>query len=378
MGVHETNCIIIEKMRQWLLQTARDTASAAGAASRAELHVKASHCSMLLQMGRGREAEPLLHECLAAQRRVLGDSDAATLASMKELGCLLMDTGRTGEAEPLLRESLQRRRAAFGSLPPKYVIGMSRDGPLVAGKILLTGLNSMAVLLRKQHGGHQEALALMEECAKLERELNGEVSAELMSNLAIIRSSVGAKTANTDAAQLASLQEVHKRLSSKFGEAHPNSLTAANNIAVVLLKGGELERAEECFRRHSQLARQHLGLANDTTIGLICGLAKTLVQLSRVRDAVPFFQEELRGRLQRHDEYRLDAGMELIKLLREHAYLWPGEDKAGEVVQMAKSHGVDLIAVRCAGDGGRGRTAGWRLVCCVLLVPGGMHLRRGD
>ena len=55
-------------------------------------------------------------ECLAKQRRALGEGHLDTLSSMSTLGELLLDNGQTAEAETLLRESLSRRRSGHALL----------------------------------------------------------------------------------------------------------------------------------------------------------------------------------------------------------------------------------------------------------------------
>ena len=52
-------------------------------------------------------AEALLAECLAAQRRVLGDENPSTLQSMYNLADLYAKTGRVAEAAVLFEEELR-------------------------------------------------------------------------------------------------------------------------------------------------------------------------------------------------------------------------------------------------------------------------------
>lgn len=295
-----------------------------------------TRAKMLVQMGKGIEAEPVLRECLAKQRRALGEGHLDTLSSMSTLGELLLDNGQTAEAETLLRESLSRRRSGYGGLPPRTVVGETKNGQLFVGHILYQALNSLGLLFTKK-GDHRQALLLLEEAAELQRELDGGISPEMHANLAHIRRCTGG---SRDAA-LADFEAVHAQLRGTLGRSHPKTLAAAMNIGVLLLKGKQHERALVHHRQYAALARQHLGRGSETTRTLICGHAKALQALGRVDDALPLFEEELLGRLEAHDAFRLDAGMDLVKLLRDHGR--PG--KADEIVRMCATHGVDLIGV---------------------------------
>jgi len=73
--------------------------------------IAAGNLSLALgTLGRWREAEPLLRETLAGNRRLLGDTHPRTVTNMTNLGLLCMDLGRQEEARILLEEALAATR----------------------------------------------------------------------------------------------------------------------------------------------------------------------------------------------------------------------------------------------------------------------------
>ena len=64
----------------------------------------------------------MYRDCLAIQRRVLGNKHSSTLSSIGSLAGLYELQGRYGEAEPLKVECIQGRRRVFGN-KHDYTIG---------------------------------------------------------------------------------------------------------------------------------------------------------------------------------------------------------------------------------------------------------------
>ena len=65
------------------------------------------------------EAEPLLRDTLAIQRRVHGDGHCATLMTCRSLATLLIGTRRYSEAEELSRDALAQARRTLGPEHPQ-------------------------------------------------------------------------------------------------------------------------------------------------------------------------------------------------------------------------------------------------------------------
>ena len=70
------------------------------------------------ELGLLEEAMPHQERALAVSRRVLGDDDPDTLASIHNMGVLLLVQGQAAEAELYLRESMEGRRRVLGDNHP--------------------------------------------------------------------------------------------------------------------------------------------------------------------------------------------------------------------------------------------------------------------
>ena len=85
---------------------------------------------LLQDMGKLKEARPLLEEALQTCRETLGDRHPSTLASIYNVGLLLEAMGELGEAEPLLEEALQGRKETLGDRHPDTLTSISNMGEL--------------------------------------------------------------------------------------------------------------------------------------------------------------------------------------------------------------------------------------------------------
>jgi CHAT domain-containing protein/Tfp pilus assembly protein PilF len=118
---------------------------------------------VLARLGRWREADPMMREVLAGNRRLLGDGHPRTVTNMTNLGLLSMDLGRQQDARALLEEALTLTRkarqpqsdnlaTALANLAALYITDMefARAEPL---------LDEALALDERRHGPDHPALA---------------------------------------------------------------------------------------------------------------------------------------------------------------------------------------------------------------------------
>jgi serine/threonine-protein kinase len=115
---------------------------------------------VLLQSGRGPEAEPLLREAAEANRRQAAGRPSAGLAlSLSHLGGLRLMANDHAGAEPLFREAMEMYRAVYGERHPFTAYAMHNTGLALNGMaraaeaepLLRTALAIRRELLGDQH-----------------------------------------------------------------------------------------------------------------------------------------------------------------------------------------------------------------------------------
>jgi tetratricopeptide (TPR) repeat protein len=168
------------------------------------------------EMHRYAEAEVDLRAGLALLPADAKPFDRATALSM--LGNLLAEQWRCGDAEPLYREALELDTAVFADLQ---------------------ALNGLAVCAI-QDKRHADAIALFERGLALVESSNEtpEVSAQLLSNLALIYDETG-----QTALALEKLGEARERSLAAFGPHTDEVRIVEYNLARIHLKAGDIESA---------------------------------------------------------------------------------------------------------------------------------------
>ena len=172
------------------------------------------------RLGLYEDARPLLENALELRRRVYGDQHVLVAQSLTELGALRRDTGDYTGAEVLLEKALELRRRLLGENHP--AVGES--------------LEELALLLRER-GQYDEAESLLRRV--LERFESSEKVAEVRSILAGLLHQKGVfGEAETLHRQV--LAEYRQR----YGDRHPATAQALNDLASALIDQGRFEEPE--------------------------------------------------------------------------------------------------------------------------------------
>ena len=188
--------------------------------------------SLYLARGGWKEAEPLLSEALAGNRRVRGAEHPSTLGTMDNLASVLGQQGRLAEAETIRREVLAVRTRTQGREHQATLVARSS----VAQNLLNQG--SAAQLAESER--------LFLENLEISRRVNGErarFTNTVRANLGNLYDEQGrlpeAETMLRDA--LAGLRESN-------GPRHPVTLNAIESLGFVMLRERKYREAEPVLR----------------------------------------------------------------------------------------------------------------------------------
>lgn len=125
-----------------------------------------NYATVLMQLGRANEAEPLFAEILQSDQEMLGAKHPETLNSLNSYAGVLYALGRAIEAEPLHAKALRLRREVLGAKHPET----------------LESLNDYADVLNAL-GRAEEAESLFAETLRLRREVLGSKHPETLESL---------------------------------------------------------------------------------------------------------------------------------------------------------------------------------------------------
>ncbi|HUD70772.1 MAG TPA: tetratricopeptide repeat protein, partial [Dongiaceae bacterium] len=221
--------------------------------------------------------EATLREVLAVRRRKNGDQAPETINALQRLGDYLHERGKIAEAEPLLREVLEARRRTAASDP--------RDLYDIAA--------GYASLLQDLDRG-AEAEPLYREAERGYATLDGpDGTARLrtLNNLATLL--VGQDKLTEGEATFRTLLEADRRI---YGIDHPETLTAMNNLGVVLSMEGKLAEAELLYREALDHRRRLLGDDNPETLYSIHNMGGLLADEGKYAESERYRREAYEGR----------------------------------------------------------------------------------
>ncbi|MFC8349995.1 FxSxx-COOH system tetratricopeptide repeat protein [Streptomyces sp. NPDC057280] len=228
----------------------------------------------LQALGRHEEALALEEETLAVQRRVLGAEHPDTLITASNLAIRLVGVGRVGEAVVLGEETLAVQRRVLGVEHPSTLITAS----------------NLAIRL-VDVGRVGEAVVLGEETLAARRRVLGAEHPETLitaSNLANRLADVGrvGEAVVLGEETLA----VQRRV---LGAEHPDTLRTASNLANRLADVGRVGEAVVLGEETLAVQRRVLGAEHPETLRTAYNLAVDLADVGRVGEAVVLGEETL-------------------------------------------------------------------------------------
>jgi tetratricopeptide (TPR) repeat protein len=191
-------------------------------------------------MGLYDAALPLQQSALATRRRLLGDDDRQTLASMIGLSSLFEHMGKPAAAEPLGREAMQRLRRVAGE-----------DDPATVRALFLMGL------ILYDNGRFGEAEPYYREVLAIQRRVLGEDSPDTLSQIHNLGLLLMYEHKSDQAEPL--LREAETEDRRVLGEDSPGTLLAIENLGFLLQREGKLDQAEALEREALAKSRHALG-----------------------------------------------------------------------------------------------------------------------
>ncbi|MFN9133575.1 MAG: tetratricopeptide repeat protein, partial [Phycisphaerales bacterium] len=228
---------------------------------------------VLQETGRGREALPLLERAVEVSGRVMPEDDAERVTALHNLGTALKDYGQLARGIPLLREALALRERIHGPEHP----------------FTLYTMNNLGAALHRD-GKTDEAETLLRLTLERREKILGRSHAATLttlSNLAVVYTDTGRREA-----ALPLQERAFAGWTNSLGESHPKTLTAMANLAYMYDDGGRLDDAERLFRRALTL-QSASGNADAELLGTMNNLAMLLVRRGNLVEAESTYRDLL-------------------------------------------------------------------------------------
>jgi non-specific serine/threonine protein kinase/serine/threonine-protein kinase len=221
-------------------------------------------------------AEALLERALETERRVLGEDDPQTLATLNQLANAYWYRQRFKEAEPLYVDVVERRRRTLGPEHPD-TLRASWD------------LASVYLMTDRLADGERLLLEVLE----IQRRTLGEEHPDALDSLNNLQS-VYYQQKRYDEALPIALQVLAARRKA-FGEDHPATLRAMHNLATVHDKLGHQADAEAMYLETIARERRVLGEQHRSTCNTSARLAEMYQSQRRFAEAEPLLVAAYQG-----------------------------------------------------------------------------------
>jgi tetratricopeptide (TPR) repeat protein len=188
-------------------------------------------------MGRFAEAEALLQEAVAVNRKALGEHHPSFATTVTSLADVQLAMGKFSTAESLYRQAIETTRQALGEKSPTFADR-------------LVGLAT----LHTTTGSYEAALSLLREAQGIEKAASGENAPSTLNALADLLRRMGEYA---EAERL--LQQAVDLRRARDGEAHPGYAMGLNNLAELYRVMGRYPDALRLWKQSLELKRQTLG-----------------------------------------------------------------------------------------------------------------------
>jgi tetratricopeptide (TPR) repeat protein len=238
--------------------------------------VLSNQVSLLLRLGRLKEAEPLLIDLVARTRSTRGDRDLTTLMTLSQLAVLYSMTGHYDRAEPLAAEAHAGHREMLGDDHPHTQMS---GGNLANIYFHLGRLDQAETLYRHN--------------LSVRRRTAGDTHPDTLIALTQLAHACRASGRHEEAITLC--REAVSGFRQELGPLHPDTLYAIADLAVMLAVADRAAEAEPLFREALAGRRKALGDTHPDTLVNLCDLAQCVTQLGRPAEAVTYLNEAVAG-----------------------------------------------------------------------------------
>jgi len=296
-----------------------------------------SAASVLHDLARYAEAEPLLRECLRLRESKSGPNSPGVAVVLNNLALLLKATNGMGEAEPLYRRALAIGERSYGPDDPGVAIGLNNLAALLDDTNRMAEAEplyrrALAITERSYGPDHPNVANRLDNLAGLLRDTNRMAEAEPLMRraLAIGERSYGPDHPDvaTDLGNLAGLLEATNRMAEaeplfrralviderSHGSDHPDVARDLNNLAHVLQATNRMAEAEPLFRRALVIAERSYGPGHPNVATDLNNLAALLQATNRTAEAEPLDRRALASRKRSYGPDHPEVAMSLNNL----------------------------------------------------------------
>lgn len=261
----------------------------------------------------------LLKRALERTRAMYGTDDARTAEATERWARWLWDHGDYREAEQMLRETLAWQRRRLGSRSPAVSQTLSTLAAVAA-----------------EDGKSEESLALHREALALDQALHGERHESVVTDLSNIATALQ-RLNRFDEAEALSRQSLQLRRE-MLGPDHPNVALSLNALGVILNRKGDSTAATPVLEQALALQRQIFGPNHPEIAQTLDNLALAQEHTGRLKEAAATARQALAVRRASADpnhpdfaislnnfatiSYRLGAYAEAEEALRSAITLW--------------------------------------------------------
>jgi len=224
------------------------------------------------QQGKFKKALPFAEYAFKIRKKLLGEKDPNTLASLNNLAAIYQASGRLNEALPLYEQGYRLRKEVSGAKHPET----------------LTSLNNLA-LIYQASGRLNEALPLYEQGYSLSKQVLGAKHPDTLTslnNLAFIYQAIGRLNE-----ALPLLEEGYSLSKQVLGAKHPQTLGSLNGLAFIYQALGRLNEALPLHEQGYSLSKQVLGAKHPDTLISLNNLALIYQAVGRLNEALPLLEE---------------------------------------------------------------------------------------
>ncbi len=251
-------------------------------------------------LGLYQEALPLIQRAVDTRRRVLGEDDPKTIASLNVLADTYLSTGKTDEAAALFQDTLERS---------KRVLGLDNEETLAL-------MGNLGNVLRDQ-GKFTEAEPLLRGAMEGRRRVLGNEHRETLISLNTYGYLLIAQGKAAEAEPY--WREAYETGKRVFGPDNSDTLVWTANVGGLMLELGRLEDATNLYREAAEGFRRVRGEEHPYTLACLSALCQTLTKQGKLNESEKIFVEVLEAQRRSLGEDHPDTMNTTIKLGRNLA-----------------------------------------------------------
>ena len=239
--------------------------------------------SVLSQIGRNREAEPIMREALELKIQTLGKNDTSVANSAHNLGAVCFNLGKYNDAEQYFLLALKIRKEHIKQNPLRYALTLSNLGSLYkvlgnyskAEEYFTAAIDIFKARLGRDNSRTLKALSelamtylstgkigkakyLLEEYNTRIKKIKGEDHPDYYASMYNIAMYYWSAKQYSKAKDL--LEKIMTGVQEKMGNGHPLYSSCLNSIGLIYWQTGDLKQSEKLLSMSEKLRKQVYGV----------------------------------------------------------------------------------------------------------------------